>query len=48
LCHETKRKEEEAKHIEEGYKIMYYTGRTSTKNGVGVIVGEEIKSKIVD
>jgi len=40
---ETKWKGEKAKEIGEGYKIIY-SGRTSTRNGVGVILYEEIKS----
>jgi len=40
-------KGEKAKETREGYKIIYF-GRTSTRNGVGVILDEEMKSKVVD
>jgi exonuclease III len=36
-----------AKEIGGVYKIIYL-GRTSTKNGVGVILGEKMKNKVVD
>jgi len=38
---------EEEKEIGNGYKIIY-SGKTSTKNGVGVVKDEEMKNKIVD
>nr|GFD04844.1 hypothetical protein [Tanacetum cinerariifolium] len=44
---ETKWKGEKAKEIGEGYKIIY-SGRTSTRNGVGVILDEDMKINVVE
>ena len=44
---ETKWKGERVSEIGVGYKIIY-SGRTSTRNGVGVILDEEMKGKMVE
>jgi len=43
---ETKWKEK-AKEIRKGYKIILYSGKTTTKNGVSVIVDKEMKENVV-
>lgn len=43
----TKWKGEKAEEIYEGYKIIY-SGKTSTKSSVGVMVYEEIKGRVVE
>ena len=43
---ETRWKGGKAKEIEEGYKIIY-SGKTSSRNGVGVIVDEKMKANVV-
>jgi len=42
---DTKWKGEKAKETGGGYKIIY-SGKTSIRNGVGVIMDEEMKSKV--
>jgi exonuclease III len=44
---ETKWKGKKAKEIGEDYEIIY-SGRTGTRNGIGVLLNEEMKSKVVD
>jgi len=44
---EPKWKEEKAKEIGDSYKIIY-SGKTSTRNGVRVIMDKEMKSRVVD
>jgi len=43
----TKWKGEKAKEIGDGYKKIY-SGKTSSRNGVRVIMDNEMKSKVVD
>jgi len=44
---EIKWKREKAKEIGDRYKIIY-SGKTNTRNDVGVIMDKEMKSKVVD
>ncbi|XP_050523222.1 uncharacterized protein LOC126895426 [Daktulosphaira vitifoliae] len=44
---ETKWKRDKWREIGEGYKIIY-SGKSSTKNDVGIIMDEEMKSKVVE
>ena len=43
---ETKSKVQKSREIGEGYKIIY-SERTSTRNGVGMILDEETKGKVI-
>jgi hypothetical protein len=49
LCvHETKWKGQKAKEVEDtGFKL-WYTGNTSTKNGVGIVLDKSLKDGVVD
>jgi hypothetical protein len=49
LCvHETKWKGQKAKEVEDtGFKL-WYTGTTSTKNGVGNVLNKSLKDGVVD
>jgi exonuclease III len=49
LCvQETKWKGQKAKEVEDtGFKL-WYTGNTSTKNGVGIVLDKSLKDEVVD
>jgi exonuclease III len=49
LCvQETKWKGQKAKEVEDtGFKL-WYTGNTSTKNGVGIVLDKSLKDGVVD
>ena len=43
---ETKWKRDKAKELANGYKL-FYAGKNTTKNGVGIVVDKDLKEKIV-
>jgi exonuclease III len=49
LCiQETKWKGQKAKEVEDTSFKLWYTGNTSTKNGVGIVLNKSLKDGVVD
>jgi exonuclease III len=49
LCiQETKWKGQKAKEVEDISFKLWYTGNTSTKNGVGIVLNKSLKDGVVD
>jgi exonuclease III len=45
---ETKWKGQKAKEVEDTSFKLWYTGNTSTKNGVGIVLDKSLKDGVVD